>query len=551
MSSTQTYEVFIKMARSRPLTDTNFTTYNPENYFIHRLIDLDLYNLTKSITILSNNKTYFHISEEHGLGFYLLAHIKVEQRGYHNTEEMIRQLITLGEYTLVNSSSVYRNDIFDIALDGNTYYLNTPRNQDFYPDSYTDPETGENLEIISGSVREQTRNIRLTRVVHTSLCPLVSLDLSEFNWTENTNGLEISEFNLTIDKGYYYFTAEILLICSERYFDALAQPGNLSIHKNYTSDINEKCFTGKEDGNIITVLVSTTFTMASMICLSITLLTYLLFKKLRTVPGKNNMVLSLSLLCAQTLFEFGMGQPQLGVGCVVLGALIHYCWLFSVMWMNCCTIHMYRVFAGSHSMMNQNRTKDNTDITRYAVYACILSALPVIVNIVYNVCFTRSESFGYGGCACFISSRHMVAYTFALPIGVIIMINIILFLIVVFRISSMSNSNSLMKNVKERSFFQMYIKLSVLTGLTWVFGFLYRAISLEIFAYLFIILNAGQGVFILLAFVVNKRVLHFYLEFVGFSGGIYGGNNNNQTTSNRSMTGIHDQVNSKTETTRL
>ena len=51
-----------------------------------------------------------------------------------------------------------------------------------------------------------------------------------------------------------------------------------------------------------------------------------------------------------------------------------------------------------------------------------------------------------------------------------------------------------------------YARLSTLIGVTWIFGFINLLIRHDILEYLFIVLNASQGVFIMIAFVLNKRV---------------------------------------------
>jgi hypothetical protein len=51
----------------------------------------------------------------------------------------------------------------------------------------------------------------------------------------------------------------------------------------------------------------------------------------------------------------------------------------------------------------------------------------------------------------------------------------------------------------ERNDLNVVVKLSAITGVTWIFGLLYTWTNVIVFSYLFIILNACQGVFIMLA----------------------------------------------------
>jgi hypothetical protein len=52
----------------------------------------------------------------------------------------------------------------------------------------------------------------------------------------------------------------------------------------------------------------------------------------------------------------------------------------------------------------------------------------------------------------------------------------------------------------------IFAKLSTITGATWIFGLLYAWTNMVVFSYMFIVLNAGQGVFIMFAFIFNRRV---------------------------------------------
>ena len=52
----------------------------------------------------------------------------------------------------------------------------------------------------------------------------------------------------------------------------------------------------------------------------------------------------------------------------------------------------------------------------------------------------------------------------------------------------------------------LYLRLIALTGCSWMIGLLAGAVDSPPLWYIFIILNAGQGIYIFLAFVCRKRV---------------------------------------------
>eukprot|EP00057_Strongylocentrotus_purpuratus_P016624 XP_011671098.1 PREDICTED: uncharacterized protein LOC100889522 [Strongylocentrotus purpuratus] len=57
---------------------------------------------------------------------------------------------------------------------------------------------------------------------------------------------------------------------------------------------------------------------------------------------------------------------------------------------------------------------------------------------------------------------------------------------------------------------RIYWKISTLLGFTWLFGFVAAFAGVSALWYVFIILNSLQGVYIFLAFMANKRVLHLW-----------------------------------------
>ena len=88
-------------------------------------------------------------------------------------------------------------------------------------------------------------------------------------------------------------------------------------------------------------IVSFILNCISVVCLVLTLLTCMLFPKLRTQPGTYNMILSVFLIAAYLLLAFGVSQSNNDTGCGILGGIIHFCWVLVSFCMNVCSIHMF------------------------------------------------------------------------------------------------------------------------------------------------------------------------------------------------------------------
>ena len=137
------------------------------------------------------------------------------------------------------------------------------------------------------------------------------------------------------------------------------------------------------------------------------------------------------------------------------------------------------------------------------VYICSLSLLFVAVNIIASLSKSTGQDVGYGGIICYISSWVMQIITFIVPSVLTILSNVVLFIYVMININKASIKSVGLK--QERNYFEIYARLSTLTGFTWVVGFLLLLIQSDVLEYCFILFNASQGVFII-AFVFNRRL---------------------------------------------
>ena len=244
------------------------------------------------------------------------------------------------------------------------------------------------------------------------------------------------------------------------------------------------------------------------ICLSIgsllvTIITYCTCSVLQSQPGINNLILCVFLLLAQTVYQFGVGQTTLpDVTCSMIGMVCHFMWLSVMFSMNMCCIRMFLIFKRHAKISARFKLKQTVINITYVICA---STLFVVVNMVVSVVTSHGTDIGYGGQVCYFSSNVMQTLTFVVPSAVTLIVNIVLFAYVVYRIRKVGVSTARVN--KERNYLSVYIRLSTLTGLTWIFGFLQIFLNTEALEYLFIIFNAGQGVFIMIAFMFNKRTM--------------------------------------------
>ncbi|CAC5365573.1 unnamed protein product [Mytilus coruscus] len=329
------------------------------------------------------------------------------------------------------------------------------------------------------------------KVVSHFFCPRIKLQFNEVQLS--TSYLTMSNKKIAFELNSVIQIENDFLVCLDDRIISNNRSGE-SKSQNQKNDIEK----------ILSLICSIT----SITSLTLTMLVYLLLKELRTLPGLQQLMLSFHLLVAHALYLFGMNATHNTALCVAIGLFTHYFWLGSVMWMHICTFDIFRVFYFRlNTRSNSNRMKL---FKRYLLYSVSVCCLFLTINIVNFFVSDNSTLgyLGYGGDRCYITKTAMVLYTFAIPVGILILLNMILFCFVIIRIKTAPQVDSETKI--DRPMLIIYTKISIVTGMTWIFGFLHQWTLIDALSYIFIILNASQGLFIFLSFgcsgIVRSRI---------------------------------------------
>ena len=325
------------------------------------------------------------------------------------------------------------------------------------------------------------------------VCPFIQLEHGELHFERKNRLLIINESFLfqILESWEYIYSDYHFSICVEDYkkiYDAM--PEGITESDNF-----ELAVGAKDTFSLVCVCLS-------VVCLSVTIITYVALTELHSQPGINTIILCVTLLLAQTIYQFGAGMtdgPKWS--CVVIGAVCHFLWLSVMFAMNVCSYDMFKIFKNIQKLPTDFRWKD---IIKRLSYIIVGSVLFVVINFVLSLSLSDGEDFGYGGFICYLSSTRMHLITFIVPSLFTIIANFVLFGYVVFKIGQ--NRVHAAKLGHERNYFGIYARLSTLTGLTWLIGYLQLLIKNEVLEYQFILLNAGQGIFIMFAFVWNRRI---------------------------------------------
>ncbi|XP_053390679.1 uncharacterized protein LOC128553521 [Mercenaria mercenaria] len=323
-------------------------------------------------------------------------------------------------------------------------------------------------------------------------CPRIALPkLTFMNCNEST--IYTNNFlstRLTENETHMFF-------CHEDFFQHLD-----SLHTNQVI-VKQKVESGVNIRGGVTYLTIVCLSI-SLLSLVLTLTVYSVYPALRSLPGLNNMALVTSLIIFQAISLVStVTNINISWLCSLFGAVHHFSLTLSFAWMFVCTFHMMKVF-----VKIRNRSVGRNDFrtfVSYIVFTTSVSLSTVSITIVVAAVQSEGEDIGYGGATCYIKDPANVLFLVALPVAIVVFANIFMFCVVVFKIHKHPTLSS--SNPKERHNITIFAKLSTITGMTWIFGFIYIFTQVETFAYIFVILNAGQGVFIMLSFVCNRRVI--------------------------------------------
>ena len=240
--------------------------------------------------------------------------------------------------------------------------------------------------------------------------------------------------------------------------------------------------------SVVHAIFSFVCTCFSLICLAITFVTYSLFKCIRTLPGINNMNLTLTLFGVQIFTQFGLWLKEHEGRCIILGVITHYFWLCTFCAMNICSFHVFKVFTSlMHTPQNQNKLA----ILKYCLYVYVMPVAVILTYIVVRVSLDGPQHLGYGGSVCFLSQLIPVVIVLISPAIVIIIAN---FVFSGFAYRRICSSPRVQSNLDTNDF-KIYVKLLTVTGVAWPLIFIDSVLPITVFSFVVTFANALQGVY--------------------------------------------------------
>ncbi|XP_066588613.1 latrophilin Cirl-like isoform X1 [Prorops nasuta] len=261
----------------------------------------------------------------------------------------------------------------------------------------------------------------------------------------------------------------------------------------------------------------------SVVCLVLAILSFQLFRGLksdRTTIHKN---LCVCLLIAEILFVCGIGQTNQRIVCGVVAGLLHFFFLCAFAWMFLEGFQLYvmliEVFEAEKS--------------RLRWYYLVAYGAPLLIVVISCII----DPFSYGTDRyCWLRADNYFIFSFVGPVILVIVTNLVFLSMAIYMMCRHANTTVAMKS-KEHSrlasasgkeenalpnklqahlaWLRGAIVLVFLLGLTWTFGLLYLNQESVVMAYIFTVLNSLQGLFIFVFHCVqNEKVRKEYRKFI-------------------------------------
>ncbi|XP_054719370.1 G-protein coupled receptor Mth2-like [Uloborus diversus] len=299
----------------------------------------------------------------------------------------------------------------------------------------------------------------------------------------------------------YYMQDHGVYICLPN-FDVMQQ--NLTENATFTHELN-KFSDAFSYVTIIGLLIS-------ILCLVAHLVVFCVVSSVQNLPGCCLASLSLSLLiaylCFLTLAVSESATWRLP-HCANLGMCVYYFFLTSFFWMNAIAFDVWRSF---RVVMRELRISSHRVPRRrfliYSVYSWVIPAVLTILVKVADSTEVLPEDYrpDFGKHICWFGQRKALLVFFAVPLCIVMILNIYYFLDVTYVISRATLKTSQTHEATLKKRFFMFTRLAMIMGLTWAIGLIASYADNVVLWYLFVVFNTLQGLFIFIVFSCSSKV---------------------------------------------
>ncbi|KAM4569520.1 cadherin EGF LAG seven-pass G-type receptor 1 isoform 2-T2 [Odontesthes bonariensis] len=249
----------------------------------------------------------------------------------------------------------------------------------------------------------------------------------------------------------------------------------------------------REHGDVLPLkIVTYTTVSASLFLLLLTFILLCVLHRLRSNLHSIHRNLVATLFFSELVFLLGINQTDNMFVCTVIAILLHYFYMCTFAWMFVEGLHIYR-------MLTELRNINHGHMRFY--YAMGWGIPAIITGLAVGL-----DPQGYGNPDfCWLSVHDTLIWSFAGPIFVVVLVNIVIFIL------AAKASCGRRQKASEKSgaipALRMAFLLLLLISATWLLGLMAVNSDVMTFHYLFAVCSCLQGVFIFFFHVIfNKEV---------------------------------------------
>ncbi|XP_046680950.1 G-protein coupled receptor Mth2-like isoform X3 [Homalodisca vitripennis] len=252
-----------------------------------------------------------------------------------------------------------------------------------------------------------------------------------------------------------------------------------------------------------------------------TFIVYAIIPDLHGNPhGKSIMSHILSLLTGYvtlTVIQL-MGKNMPGFWCFSLAFVIQFSFLATFFWLNVMCFDIWWVFSGLRPLRGSVKEREHKKFILYSLYAWGCPLVIFVITLVIELVPSIPKSFikpQFGVDKCWFKTSEALVLYFYLPIGVLVLLNIAMFVTTAFRLRMhtrdtkvLQTSESRRNDEAERQRFNLYLKLFIVMGINWVMELVSFVVGGPKSIWFVTDLgNTLQGLLIFLIFVCKRRIL--------------------------------------------
>ncbi|XP_077190272.1 adhesion G protein-coupled receptor E3 isoform X2 [Paroedura picta] len=264
-----------------------------------------------------------------------------------------------------------------------------------------------------------------------------------------------------------------------------------------------------KQGDPVLFFISYIGLIISIICLFLSIITFLFCHSAQNSSTFIHLQLGLCLFFADILFLAGIDKTYNKVLCSVIAGMLHYLFLACFVWMFVEGVNLYFIVK---NLKVANYSGANKHV-KIVMYLCGYG-IPALIVVIS----AASAPWAYGThYHCWLNPDKGFHWSFLGPVCAIIVINTAFFCLILKilreKLASLNSKVSTLKNTRSLTF-KAIAHLFIL-GLTWCFGLLQFEPLADIMAYLFTLTNSVQGAFIFLVHcLLNKKVREAYWNWI-------------------------------------